>query len=146
MKWIETFLILMVSTVSGEKNLQDMSDLRWQHRVIVVFDATTEDHQQLLSHQQAVDERDVVWFLFIADQLHSNYPDTIDPAFSNRVRQQYSQYPGQALLIGKDGGIKDVANRLQLLNLFEQIDGMPMRQQEIRQRQSLPKDSSPQPY
>jgi hypothetical protein len=38
------------------------------------------------------------------------------------------------LLLGKDGGVKNVATHLDLANLFRLIDSMPMRKFEMKTR------------
>ena len=64
--------------------------------------------------------RDLLHFHFSNDGKIGNHTTTNDQSF-------------RILLIGKDGGIKYESNRsVSLIHLFELIDSMPMRQDEMQ--------------
>ncbi|MEL7116730.1 MAG: DUF4174 domain-containing protein [Pseudomonadota bacterium] len=108
-----------------------LDDFKWAKRPIVVFADTDADPrfqeqmELLLDRQAELIERDVV---IITDT---------DPDARSDIRIKLRPRGFQITLIGKDGGVKlrkpfpwDVRE------LSRQIDKMPMRQQEIRERRA----------
>jgi hypothetical protein len=58
---------------------------------------------------------------------------------AEKLRRRFNVQSGRftVVLVGKDGGTKMVLeDRAELLKIFERIDDMPMRQQEIKERRS----------
>ena len=113
---------------------QQLGDLRWQHRILLLMDPNGSPHcQQQLGafkpHTAAMQERDLLLFVFdgkaLLDQQGEKTPMGIrevpNPAFEGVV------------LIGKDGGVK-LRKPFPVLpeEIFERIDAMPMRKAEIR--------------
>ena len=56
------------------------------------------------------------------------------PAFLEELRQAGRGVPG-VTLIGKDGGVKYRISHLDLQQVFNIIDSMPMRAREMRERE-----------
>ena len=121
-----------------QQELDSLDDLRWNHRIILSLEQA--DHTATLNaFEGQIDEvidRDILWFVFSEDAVQTNYRGPIAESFTGHIIDRYFQNERtQVILIGKDGGVKDVAEYLDLADLFQRIDGMPMRQAEMRQDQ-----------
>ena len=114
--------------------LEDLDQLVWQHRLIVVWaEDDAQDHQHLLTaDDEAIVDRDIIWFILDGDDIISNYEGALSETLGESIKQHYRLQAGQTILIGKDGGVKDRSDELRPSALFDQIDLMPMRQQEMQ--------------
>ena len=107
----------------------DLNQYLWKNRIIITF-AKDEDHPDLMRLKAEMKEnkceilnRDLLHFNFINDHEIKNLTNINDKSF-------------RILLIGKDGGVKYESNRfISLIQLFELIDSMPMRQREMQHDQ-----------
>ena len=121
-------LLLSFMAIMIPKELQgiELNQYLWKNRIILTF-ANDEDHANLIKLKIEMKEnnceilkRDLLHFHFSNDGKIGNHTTTNDQSF-------------RILLIGKDGGIKYESNRsVSLIQLFELIDSMPMRQDEMR--------------
>lgn len=136
-------LALLVSTLpavqvgaEAKSPLASLAALRWQYRVLLIFDhaADTKQLDRLEKAAPAILERDMAWFLLDGDRLHSNYPGQLSRDFRRRLRERYDE-GAAVVLIGKDGGVKMRDDTLDLTVVFARIDSMPMRLQEMRRSQ-----------
>ena len=122
--------------------LNDVKELRWSQRVVLVFAANAELAQaadaELTRAGEAVDDREIVWFVVEGESVTTNYPGGLGDGLVGRLREGYmgerQPVTVEVLLIGKDGGVKDRRNELGLESILGQIDQMPMRQREMRER------------
>ena len=93
------FAVLLASLISvsttvqpSDEELASMDDLKWKYRVLVVFaeapfvDAALVNLNALAT---GIEERDMVWFLFTNDELHSNYPGNPGIEFREQVLDRY---------------------------------------------------------
>lgn len=121
-----------VASAAGDAALTGLATLRWQYRVILIDAHISGAIERLRGAQQAIDDRDVLWFVNDQGRLQSNYPGSLSDALAAEVERQYfSRSDTAVFLIGKDGGLKASDQRLDLPRLFERIDAMPMRQREV---------------
>ena len=121
-------LILSLMAIMIQKELQgiELNQYLWKNRIILTF-ADDEDHADLIKLKVEMKEndcgilnRDLLHFHLSNDGKTRNHITTNDQSF-------------RILLIGKDGGIKYESNRsVSLIQLFELIDSMPMRQDEMQ--------------
>ena len=121
-------LLLSFITIIIPKELQgiELNQYLWKNRIILTF-ADDEDHPDLIKLKVEMNEnnceilnRDLLHFHFSNDGKIGNITTTNDQSF-------------RILLIGKDGGIKYESSRsVSILRLFELIDSMPMRQDEMQ--------------
>ena len=121
-------LILSFMAIMIPKELQgiELNQYLWKNRIILTF-ANDEDHADLIKLKVEMKEnnceilkRDLLHFHFSNDGKTGNHTTTNDQSF-------------RILLIGKDGGIKYESSRsVSILRLFELIDSMPMRQDEMQ--------------
>ena len=121
-------LLLSFITIIIPKELQgiELNKYLWKNRIILTF-ADDEDHADLIKLKVEMKEynceilnRDLLHFHFSNDGKTGNQTTTNDQSF-------------RILLIGKDGGNKYESKRsVSLIQLFELIDSMPMRQDEMQ--------------
>jgi hypothetical protein len=90
----------------------------------------------LEERRAGVGERDMVVVYVVGDTVTAQ--GAAKPrADANRLRRQYGVARGafRAVLIGKDGGVKQSSGRpIPVAALFGTIDAMPMRRDEMRRR------------
>ena len=104
----------------------ELNQYLWKNRIILTF-ADDQDHPDLIRLKVEMKEnecevlnRDLLHFHFSNEGKPGNQTTTNDQSF-------------RILLIGKDGGIKYESNRsVSLIHLFELIDSMSMRQDEMQ--------------
>ena len=119
-----------------------MSDYRWKKRPLVVIapDATAKalaDQRAAVAADRAgYAERDMVVVWVVGDAVSAELGRS--PGVSaSALRSRYGVGPSafRALLIGKDGGVKlSSSTPIATRALFQTIDAMPMRADEMRRR------------
>ena len=116
--------------------LNNLAPLTWQNRVILIWSNDGQALSQTMEQNRwELDDRDLVWFIFNdQQQLTTNYKGKIAPTFAQNMAKRYSRYDKEVLLIGKDGGVKKRNTKLYLDVLFREIDAMPMRKREMREK------------
>ena len=135
-------VFLTASPAITETNivLKELSLLRWKNRVVLVWLAQEDTHVLSILDQQAqaLNDRDIVWFVLNNKNIRSNYTGEISNVFIDSLQALRStkneEKAQEVILIGKDGGIKSRSKELDFKDLYRLIDGMPMRQQERRSR------------
>ncbi|SDS06766.1 protein of unknown function [Halopseudomonas xinjiangensis] len=137
MRYITLLLLLfsLCAQSSEQPMLTDLSSLQWQNRIIVVNEvADAEKAASLLEDNAAgVTDRDLLWLVFKDSRTLTNYSGPMAPELKANTLQTYRIEPGQVILIGKDGGVKDRLDQVDLEALFADIDAMPMRRNEMRE-------------
>ncbi|MDC0612734.1 DUF4174 domain-containing protein [Vibrio sp.] len=135
-KFVTIVSLAMAANVSIASELSDISNLQWKNRVILV-DETKHNLNSINYFQNSVSgvaERDVVWFIFQPDGVKTNYTGKVSNDLYMNSKERYGLGKDAVLLIGKDGGVKQRLNKMELKELFGEIDRMPMRQREMRQQ------------
>ncbi len=132
--WRLWLLTLLPFAATGHAApLSDLEPLRWENRIILAWTDQPQTVVKALKREHAaVQERDIVWFVFSGEETQSNYSGKLGNNFAAVVTDKYQRDTPQVLLIGKDGGVKDDESELLLKSLFRQIDAMPMRQREMQ--------------
>lgn len=117
-----------------------MTGYRWKKRPLVVFapsaDAAAAQRAIVAADRAGFTERDMVIVYVIGASVTSDLGGGpgLD-AGAIRARYGVAAKDFRALLIGKDGGVKlSSPSPLSAATLFREIDGMPMRQQEMQRR------------
>ncbi|MEM8907614.1 MAG: DUF4174 domain-containing protein [Bacteroidota bacterium] len=124
---------------------QDLSNHRWQHRILLVIgeDAQAPYFQQQLQELQSqaagLTERKLVVYQLTPQAYRQGLEAKSPWAKGNKAYQQYRQNANafEVVLIGLDGDVK--LRRTDLLScreLFATIDVMPMRRQQLRQKEN----------
>lgn len=120
----------------------NLSSQKWQNRVLLVFAPSVDNHsyqqqmQLLQQHQNGFTGRDLVLVQVLADESYAN-GQLIDESSAANLRSRFGvdKENFRVILVGKDGGVKRQDDRpVKATAIFEQIDAMPMRQQEMQQR------------
>ncbi len=120
---------------AGNAAAASLSDLQWQYRVIVVFaptDTQAGEFRDTLDNTTGIAERDIAWFVLSpSDGTFSN----IEQRLSRDELLKLHENDGiEAVLIGKDGGIKArQSDDFDINAFFGEIDQMPMRRNEMQQ-------------
>ncbi len=121
----------------------DLNTYQWKNRLLLVF-APSENspayqrQMQLFQGQQAgFKERDLLLVELLTESTSRAYRQTLDDADVARARSRFHVAPQdfQVILVGKDGTAKlRESNPIQPEVIFNEIDAMPMRQREMRER------------
>jgi Domain of unknown function (DUF4174) len=121
----------------------NLSSQKWKNRVLLVFapsvdNRTYQQQMQLLQeHNNGFADRDLVLVQVLAtDESYTNR-QRIDESSAAKLRESFGvdKENFRVILVGKDGGVKrSDATPVQATTIFEEIDAMPMRQQEMQER------------
>jgi len=136
--------VLACAVFGGREALSmDLNQFQWENRLFFIFapqegDAFFQALQSEISTQpDEISERDLVVFKIF--ETGPSYMETtrIDPRTAAAVRTRFAAPLGQftCILVGKDGGTKLKRHSpVKLEEVFDLIDAMPMRRQEMRQK------------
>lgn len=117
----------------GTAGAATLESLRWDYRVIAVFaasDGAGDDAANRLTSTAGMADHDIAWFVVTPEAMQSSLSRSIDRA-SLTARHRTDGF--EAVRVGKDGGVKSrQTDRLDIDTFFDEIDHMPMRQQEIQ--------------
>ncbi len=133
MKNLITF-ILVLPGIFGEMQAQELGDLRWQHRILLLMDPNgnppcDQQLKMIKGRTAEFQERDLLVFVFdgssLLDENGKKSPigtkEVPNPTFEG------------VILIGKDGSVKlQKPFLLDVEEIFRRIDSMPMRKSEMR--------------
>ena len=119
----------------------DLDAYQWKNRIILIFapssdsDAYKQQVQEFEGQEDGILDRDLIIFqIFKRGGSHSGNA-SISEHQANQLRHKFGVKEGKfmIILIGKDGGVKLRSNGPVVApELFSLIDGMPMRQEEMR--------------
>lgn len=136
-----TLLIPINAMSENQPTLDNLEPLTWKNRIILVFTNDTEQYQTRLQQAKAgIDDRDIAWFIIDGNEIKTNYQGRVTDAFAATISRQYSALDAAVILIGKDGGVKETGDLLSLDGLFDEIDSMPMRIREMKNKSSSQSD------
>ena len=121
----------------------NLNNFEWENRVLIIGGHGSKFKSQLdqinFESKEFID-RDLIVILLEKDSSRISYDGlktikTIDYDSTLSIRNKYDFKNFKLLLIGKDGGEKYNSNDPININvIYELIDGMPMRKQEIKER------------
>ena len=133
--------MLANGSISAASKLQNLDPFLWENRLILVS-TPVEGTDALLSvlaeNDEAIVDRHIIWFVVNEETVISNYQGPLDSGLVDSLSAYWKTgFPAdqQIVLIGKDGGSKLRQAELDLPVIFTTIDGMPMRQAEMRRSQ-----------
>jgi len=122
---------------------QIFDEHRWRDRLLILY-ADQESGKQLAGWKEALEkeeaeleERDLKIYVLRPDQMEAPEGAVVGPGDVDRILEAYRLKGDETawVLIGKDGGEKmRGTDNLTLEEIFRRIDSMPMRQQEMRER------------
>ncbi len=123
----------------------DLSTYQWKNRLLLVFapsenSSTYQRQIQLFQGQQAgFEERDLLLVELLTEGTGRVSRQPIGEANVAKLRSRFNVAPQEfrVILVGKDGTAKRRdSNPVEPEVIFNEIDAMPMRQQEMRQGRS----------
>jgi hypothetical protein len=121
----------------------NLSSQKWKNRVLLVFAPSADNHiyqqqmQLLQKHNNGFADRDLVLVQILATNESYANRQLIDESSAAKLRDSFGidKENFRVILVGKDGGVKrSDATPVQATAIFEEIDAMPMRQQEMQER------------
>ena len=125
------------STVSGV----DLTAYRWKSRLLLVFSPHSSDDRfealdrNLSKASLELADRDLLVFRIFETEASSLGKQFLAYEDAAELRRRFEIENGRfaMILVGKDGGTKMVCeNRVKLQEVFDRIDSMPMRRQEMK--------------
>lgn len=142
-RWVWLSLLMgLVMTSHAEPEANPLASERWQHRPLVLLTPSTEEHtyrafvSELDARQSAFEDRDMVRYILTPDAaMRAGKALSADAhrALAAAIDAQSIEAPA-FVLVGKDGTVKMRGSLETSLDaIFERIDGMPMRQREMRE-------------
>ncbi len=137
---IVALLIPFTRHDSGE--LEQVSDFKWQNRLIIVFADGSEQYpikKQLEVENYEIEDRDILWFVVSRNSVATNYTRRLSRMLANNLWQAYvtdASAEVEVILVGKDGGVKYRADALNTFEIYQRIDQMPMRRAEMREKEN----------
>ena len=121
----------------------DLNQFQWKNRLLLIF-APDDGHSLLrnlesgiAAHPDEVSDRDLIVFKIIENGQSFMAKTPLNPHTAANLRNKFAAPLEQftCVLVGKDGGVKLRQNdQIRLQDIFELIDAMPMRQEEMRQK------------
>ena len=121
----------------------NLSSQKWKNRVLLVFAPSVDNPiyrqqmQLLQKHNNGFADRDLVLVQVLATNESYANRQLIDESSAAKLRDSFGvdKENFRVILVGKDGGVKrSDATPVQATAIFEEIDAMPMRQQEMQER------------
>ncbi|MCC5640794.1 DUF4174 domain-containing protein [Nostoc sp. CHAB 5844] len=131
------------STQAIKMSSFNISSQKWLNRVLLVFAPSVDNYsyqqqmQLFEQHQNGFTDRDLVLVQVLATDKSYVNGQLIDESSAANLRNRFGvdKQNFRVILVGKDGGVKrQDTTPVEVKAIFEQIDAMPMRQQEMQQR------------
>lgn len=131
-------LLVAAGCTKGPSSVNSISEMQWQHRVLIVNIARVDDAtmQTIYDNTAELNDRDMVWFVLSPGDVRSNLGQVPSDLLADARKYVSNEAGAEVVLIGKDGGVKSRDRSLDLQKVFALIDSMPMRQREMRQNGS----------
>ncbi len=132
------FIFFLVgSSQSSGSYLESVKQFKWDNRIILI--RALSDLEANLSALRKADseirDRHINWFIFSQGDIYTNFKGSITENFrKDTIDNYFSEDMFGVVLIGKDGGLKERAEYLNLKSIFELIDSMPMRKIEMEKQ------------
>jgi hypothetical protein len=142
-KAILFIFVALIIFVPEEALNMDLTQFQWKNRLLFLF-APDGNHplfknlqNQLMAQKAEVEDRDLIVFEVLAQGPSRMNTASLDRQQVDSIRNHFAvpQDTYRLILVGKDGGIKlkrDVQVDLEVV--FGLIDSMPMRQNEMQQK------------
>ncbi len=121
----------------------DMNRYTWKNRPVLLFAPKVEDKrfqqmkQQVNTLKEGIEDREIVVIEILQEGQSKAEGRPLPDDKVTALRKQYDIEPDKfaLLLVGKDGGIKARwFEPIDVKQIFGNIDAMPMRQREMRER------------
>lgn len=139
---VTTVITALIAVDRKDTMAMDLTQFEWKKRLILIFAPDgrnplfKELQSEIMAQKAEVEDRDLVVFEILERGPSRMNRALLDQSKVESIRRHFSvpQRSFRVILIGKDGGIKLKRNdQIDLETIFELIDSMPMRKDEIRQ-------------
>jgi hypothetical protein len=149
--WMLVVFVIGVPPAATTSEI-NLSDYRWKHRLLFIFAPSTSDatflalDRRLAQTALEIEDRDMIIFRIFENSPSRVSDKPLPPGDAEALRRRFGIEAGRftVVLVGKDGGVKLVAHRdADLQSIFDLIDSMPMRRQEMRDKRSEPVSAVP---
>ena len=138
-----SIFIIFAICAPEEAMSMDLTQFQWKNRLLFLFAPDGNSplfknlQSQIMAQKAEVEDRDLVVFEVLAQGPSRMNTASLDRQQADSIRDHFAvpQDTFRLILVGKDGGIKlkrDV--QVDLKVVFGLIDSMPMRQNEMRQK------------
>jgi hypothetical protein len=140
------YILVLLFWVMPGVTAQDINAHQWKERVLIVMAANKDSellHQQIAiftQNEEGLNERKLLVYLATPQEYALYNPKGIDWKSDSVLYENYQSRDTEMelVLIGLDGGIKYRTYSLTpALEIFTIIDGMPMRQSEMRNNKQV---------
>jgi len=145
MKYIKLiFLLLIMSSYSENSVAQDFSTHKWENRLVLILTDNTDNEkylnqvQELKNEPDGIKERKIVVYHITPEKFKTGLSgEKWQKSETEYRRYKKTDSQPEIILLGLDGGVKLRAEEfLSTQKLFETIDAMPMRMQEMRRNKN----------
>jgi hypothetical protein len=136
-------MVALIICATSETLSMDLTQFQRKNRMLFIF-AQDGNHplfkdlqSQVMAQKAEVDDRDLIVFEVPAQGTARMNDSTLDRKEADSIRNHFAITGDEfsLILVGKDGGIKlKRMDQVDLREVFELIDSMPMRQNEMRQK------------
>jgi hypothetical protein len=142
-----SLLVLGIAGATGGKggdlDAADLSKYRWRHRLLLIFSPSSQTPafqelgRQLQQLREGVADRNLMVFFLLNDGQSRVGKTVLNRQEAENLRRRFQVRTDEfrVVLIGKDGTVKLSEPAVQLSDIFALIDSMPMRQQEMQEKQ-----------
>ena len=138
------FILVGLTVLTPQETLSiDLKQFLWKNRLLFLFAENANDpffknlQSQILAQKAEMDDRDLIVFELPAKGTARIGKRPLERQQADSIRSYFDipSYTFSLILVGKDGGIKlKRDDRVDLGDIFGLIDSMPMRQNEMRQK------------
>jgi len=138
-----SIFIIFAICAPEEAMSMDLTQFQWKNRLLFLFAPDGNSplfknlQSQIMAQKAEVEDRDLVVFEVLAKGPSRMNTASLDRQQADSIRDHFAvpRNTFSLILVGKDGGIKLKRNdQIDLGAVFELIDSMPMRQDEMRQK------------
>lgn len=136
-------MIIGIAPMVSAASATDLAAYRWKNRILLVFSPTASNvsfkafNQRLSERHIDLLDRDLIVYRILEKGPSRLDEQTLAPEEAKQLRRDFGVRPGRftVILVGKDGGVKMVREeRTDLQEIFDLIDSMPKRQQEMHEK------------
>ena len=141
-KHLTMILNLTIALVLGLfPNTNPLEKYMWNNRILLFYgdDYIADEYHNFTTFKDALDERDLLLIWTDGKNIETMPEDALCSEEIPQLIQNFKldKYKNIILLIGKDGELKKKYNHAIPQYVFELIDAMPMRQNEINRKKDI---------
>jgi hypothetical protein len=145
-----TLVLALATGCIAQENKTHFKEFQWDNRLVLVFarpGAPGGFENQVVNHfdklETELDDRDMLYFIIppAGNGVRSNWKRAGEFDY-DAIREKYNPAGEQftVIVVGKDSGIKyRREDQFNLSEIFTLIDGMPMRQRELKVKERRPR-------